>query len=261
MTVKLKFLCVISAISFLASLACFAGYAAELNGERVGDEDTPTVSVDPAPDVPVDPGYTDPVYSEPTYVDPVVSDPGYVEPDPGMSSDIGGDDPMVSVPGTDIGGTSEPIDIAEPSLSTDVDNSQVDIDGTTTSVSSDYTDYNQYNSYYQNPYNAVYDDNYVYVPSYTEPTESLVNNSSKIINRDELTADDWKRIMLDLNDGNVSGGNGNLTFNFIKENDEQGESSVEWMLYLGATLIFVSVAIVVFVVLTSSKKFRTRAVA
>ena len=43
------------------------------------------------------------------------------------------------------------------------------------------------------------------------------------------------------------------TFNFIKNNDQEGDSSVEWMLYVGVVLILMSVLTISFVVITTNK--------
>lgn len=67
-----------------------------------------------------------------------------------------------------------------------------------------------------------------------------------------MTNDDWHKIMLDLSDGNVKEGN-TKTFNFIKNNDQEGDSSVEWMLYVGVVLILMSVLTISFVVITTNK--------
>ena len=69
---------------------------------------------------------------------------------------------------------------------------------------------------------------------------------------DELTKDDWNKIMLALSDGDVAQSD-TQTFNFIKNNVEEGDTSVDWMLYLGIVLIFMAVLTVAFVVITTNK--------
>ena len=122
----------------------------------------------------------------------------------------------------------------------------------TTSYYTNYT--SQYNQYVTNTYQAQYDDNYYYVPSYTAPEESLIEvDSAQEVDTDELTQEDWHNIMLDLSDGNNVKESDTKTFNFIKENTEEGDTSVEWMLYLGIVLILMAVLTVIFVVITTNK--------
>lgn len=255
MTLKLKILCALSALSFLASTACLSAYAAEMIDRPSGEDEIPTVSYDdtPAVDPMPDPDPTpNPAVPDPgeSYVSDAPVDPGYdssaAEPDYGDSGVTSGDDTTVS--------SVTPSDL--------IDDSNYPQEDTTASTSSDYNDYNQYNNAYVDPYNVstIYDDNYVYVPSYTEPEESLIDNSSKQINTDELTADDWKKIMLDLEDGNISN-DGTKTFNFIKNSEESGDTSIGWMLYLGIALILMSIFLIIFVIISSSKAARTSAAA
>lgn len=238
MTVKLRILSVVSALTFLASAACFTAYAAELLENRTRDEDpvVPAVS-----DVPVDPI----VSYEPS---PDVS----YEPEPDVSYEP---EPDVSYePSPDVSQDDESTysytysELITESNYPQVTSSQVESYYGTVS---DYNDYNQNNNYV-NPYSTVYDDNYVYVPSYTEPENNLVNNGSKIIDTDELTKDDWAKIVLDLEKGNVSG-DGTQTFNFIKDNDTKEDTSIAWMLYFGIGLIIVAVFTVMYVIISTSK--------
>ena len=91
----------------------------------------------------------------------------------------------------------------------------------------------------------------LYVPTYTEPAESLIEVESEAIDTDELTADDWKSIMLDLEQGNIS--DGTKTFNFIKNNeDTDSDNSLMWMLYLGTGLITIAIFLVIFVVISTT---------
>lgn len=251
MTIKLKVLCVVSALSFLASTACFSAYAAELLDRRSGDEE-PYVSTEPTPEPPVQP---DPIVSyEP---DPIVS----YEPDPIVSYEP---DPVVSTPESTIEPGSEGDDPNEPGensseitysdLITESNFPQGGVSGESQNTVSNYNDYNQNNNYV-NPYSTVYDDNYVYVPSYTEPEQDLIDTSSKVINTDELTKDDWAKIMLDLEKGNVTD-DGTKTFNFIKENDEVADTSIAWMLYLGMGLILLSIFTVIYVIISTNVTIR-----
>ncbi len=246
MTVKLRILSVVSAFTFLASAACFTAYAAELLENRTGDEepvvpavsDVPVdsvVSYDPVPDVSYEP--VPDVSYEPV---PDASD----EPNPDVSNE----------PSPDVSQGEESTysytysDLIDESNYPQVTSSDVESYYGTVS---DYNDYNQNNNYV-NPYSTVYDDNYVYVPSYTEPENNLVNNSSKVIDTDELTEDDWAKIVLDLEKGNVSG-DGTQTFNFIKDNDTKEDTSIAWMLYFGIGLIIVAVFTVMYVIVSTSK--------
>ena len=125
--------------------------------------------------------------------------------------------------------------------------------GTTTST---YVDNSyQYNQYIYNTTQAQYDDNYIYVPQYEEPTESLVQTESKSIDTDELSQSDWKAIMLDLSNGSRDGSNGDAkTFSFIKDNETEGDSDMMWMVYLGTALILASIFLVIFVIVSSTKE-------
>ena len=58
--------------------------------------------------------------------------------------------------------------------------------------------------------------------------------------------------MLALSDSNDTE-KATQTFNFIKNNTEEGDTSVDWMLYLGIVLIFMAMLTVVFVVITTNK--------
>lgn len=255
MSVKLRILSILSALCFLGSIACFSGYASEVIDRASKDEkqaDDPGYVdpgydpgyVDPSPGYdpgnvdsvqPYDPGYVDPsaggeVSVDPGYVDPSPGgetsvDPGYVDPSAGgeTSVDPGNDDPTQSY-------TPSPSDLISEGNYPQPDPSSGGYDNNES----------QYNQYIANTNNAQYDDNYLYVPSYTAPAESLIETSSKVIDTDELTADDWASIMLDLDNGSVSN-DGTKTFNFIKNNEDEGDTSIEWMLYLGVALILLSV--------------------
>ena len=258
MTAKMKILCAVSALCVLGSIACFSGYAAEMLPKPSGEEYT-----EPADPGYTDPGYTDPGYTDPGYTDPGYTDPGYTNPgntDPG-NTDPGYTDPGNTDPGnTDPGYTEPDPSYSDPGYeepqSTDQEYtpaySEVISEGnypqpdTTTS----YVDYtSQYIAY---TYEAEYDDDYYYVPTYTEPAESLIEVESEAIDTDELTADDWKSIMLDLEQGNIS--DGTKTFNFIKNNeDTDSDNSLMWMLYLGTGLITIAIFLVIFVVISTKK--------
>lgn len=258
MSIKLRILCVISALCFLGSVACFSGYAAEFFDRPSGDED-----------VPADPGYVEP---EPVYPDPepVVPNPEPVDPDPGNVSvdPIYSDPGTVSVdpvdpgnedPGSVVSHESDPGTVSvdpgneDPTSSNSVTVSDLISDGNYPQDNSSSIDYtSEYNQYIENTNQAKYDDNYLYIPSYTAPTEKLIETSSKIVDTDELTAEDWARIMLDLDDGNISN-DGSKTFSFIKDNEEEGDTSIEWMLYLGVALIVLSIFTVIFVIISTSK--------
>ncbi|MBQ3969184.1 MAG: hypothetical protein II685_01715 [Clostridia bacterium] len=274
MSSKIKILCVISSLCFLGSIACFSGYAAELFDKPSGEDYALTQPA--AESAYTDPGYTEqPAYTEPTvsYYEPESPVSAYTEP---VQEPVVSYEPEYTDPGTTAsyeqtysdsgyGYESTP---AYSGVVSDVVGDQsyaqptYDYSSTTYNTYSAYNPYNtystyidytsQYNQYVANTYQAQYDDNYYYVPSYTAPQESLIDIESKEVDTDELTQDDWARIMLDLSDGNVSD-NGANTFNFIKENEEKGDTSVSWMLYLGASLIAVAVFIVIFVVITTNK--------
>ena len=222
MSVKTRILCAVSALCFLGSVACFSGYAAELLNKPSGDEYTE----------PADPGYTDPGNTDPGNTDPGVTDPGTTEPDTSYS------DPGYEDPGTTSEYTESYGEVVSEGNYTQPD------------VQQPYVDYaSQYIAY---TYEAQYDDNYYYVPTYTEPTESLIEVESEVMDTDELTSDDWKSIMLDLEQGNMA--DGTKTFNFIKNNKETEEDySLMWMLYLGMGLIIAAVFIILFVVISSNK--------
>lgn len=273
MTIKLRVLCVISAICFLASTACLTGYATEMLDRYTGD-DEPIVDIEPAPDptpdpVPVPDPTPDPVpdptpdpvpdptpdpgYSEviPSTVEPPVdsevinSDPNYIVSDP-TNSDV-----VTSVPSEDVSGGEDVSQLTPSDLISDGNFPQEDTSSVI--VVDPYVDYAS--QYIANTQSAWYDDNYVYVPTYTAPAQDLVDTTSKEIDTDELTKDDWATIMLDLQEGNI-GGDGTNTFNFIKNNESQGDTSIAWMLYVGVALILVSIFLVIFVVLSTKKATR-----
>lgn len=248
MSVKLRILCIVAALCVLGSIACFSGYAVEVLAQPSGDEEYADPGVtDP---VVVDPGVTDPVITDPVipdpvvpdnstvYVDPVYSDPGYYEEsnyDPGYteSSYYESETPSEDYPAT------------YSDLISEGNYPQADV--------SSYIDYTS--QYIANTYSATYDDNYYYVPSYTEPAQSLIAASEEEIDTDELSADDWKSIMLDLEAGNIT--DGTKTFNFIKNNEEEGDTSIAWMLYLGMGLIMLAVFIVIYVIISTKKANRS----
>lgn len=240
MSIKLRVLCIAAALCFLGSIACFSGYASEVLAQPSGDEEyvEPTVPEPTVPEPvnpePVDPAPVDPepVDPEPVVSDPVYSEPGYEDPSNTESS------------------FEEPYD---PSSEYMPEYSEVTSDGnySQTDVSS-YIDYaSQYIAY---TYSATYDDNYYYVPSYTEPTQSLIDISSKEVDTDELSSDDWKNIILDLEQGNIT--DGTKTFNFIKNNETEGDTSIDWMLYLGMGLIVLAIIIVIYVIISTQKANR-----
>lgn len=266
MKLKLKLLCAASALCFLGSVACFSAFAAEQIQLPSGDEEytAPAVTEQPVavePTVPVEPAapvittepdptttYTpDPGYTESYTVEqPVATDPGYT--DPGTSAQTVTDQ-TYSATYTDVisdGNFPEAATYSVP---------------TTDYYSSYQTNYNydyaanaqQYNQYVYNTTQAQYDDNYIYVPEYEAPTESLIETSSKEVDTDELTKDDWKSIMLDISDGNLND-DGAQTFSFIKDNEEEGDSDMMWMVYLGTALVIVSILMVIFVFVTMSKE-------
>lgn len=246
MKLKHKIISVISAVCFLASLACYSAYAAELLSAPSKDEDTGYTEQP-------DPGYTEPVTPDPGYTDPVTPDPGYTEepvysadPEPTYSDYTGYDDPSEYYPDDgDYSATYSDVisdgNFPQPDVYTPVYSAPTYVDNT-----------QQYNQYLANQYQAQYDDNYIYVPEYEEPTESLVSTSSKVIDTDELTKEDWGSIMLDLSNGNLDT-TGAQTFNFIKENEEQGDTNMMWLVYLGTSLILASVLLIIFVIVTTSK--------
>ncbi len=257
MSVKTRILCAVSALCFLGSVACFSGYAAELLNKPSGDEYT-----EPADPGYTDPGNTDPGYTDPGYTDPGYTDPGYTDPgntDPGYT-DPGNTDPGNTDPGVTDPGTTEPDTsysdpgYEDPGTTSEYTESYGEVvsegNYTQPDVQQPYVDYaSQYIAY---TYEAQYDDNYYYVPTYTEPTESLIEVESEVMDTDELTSDDWKSIMLDLEQGNMA--DGTKTFNFIKNNKETEEDySLMWMLYLGMGLIIAAVFIILFVVISSNK--------
>lgn len=260
MTLKLRVVAMLSALCFLGSTACFAAAAADALYSPSGDEEQPAaeepVYVDPTPEPTYEP---EPVVSyEP---EPVVSyepEPEVPE-DPGYTESVPEYQPVTSVP-EDEPVDSEPIysgtyseligenNFPQPLESTV---SQQPDYGTTTSVYTDNTV--QYNQYIYNTNQQQYDDDYIYIPEYEAPAESLVNTSSKTIDTDELTKDDWRSIMLDLSRGDIDE-SGAKTFNFIKENDEEGDSNMMWMVYAGVALILASIVMILFVIVSASKE-------
>ncbi len=251
MKIRLRIISVIAALCFLGSVACFSAVAAEMLNQPSGDEEP--IYTEPADPVNPEPVTPDPVTPEPTDPEPYVPDYGestYTE-DPSYGGDAseyvdpGYDDPNNYDPNeTDYnsaydsliseGNFPQPTDPV-PAASTYVDNTQ------------------QYNQYIANQYNAQYDDNYIYVPEYEEPTTSLIATASKTIDTDELTGDDWDSIILDLSNGNLDNTGGTQTFSFIKDNEDEGDTNMMWLVYLGSGLIIASVLLVIFVIVSTLK--------
>ncbi|MBQ2604659.1 MAG: hypothetical protein VZR27_02805 [Acutalibacteraceae bacterium] len=246
MSLKMRLLCVFSALCFLGSIACFSGVAAENLYRISGDED---IVVDPG--VQPDPVVPDPVVPDPAAPDPVAPDPDpiYVDPTPDPVVSDYTDYPNTPVYDTDNGGYNQPVD---PGVNSYNDYNSYYYEYPVESYNA-YIDYTS--QYIENTYNAYYDDNYYYVPEYTAPTENLIDASSKVIDTDELSADDWNTIMLSLENGKVSD-DGTKTFNFIKNNEQTGDTSITWMLYLGCTLIVSAVFVIIFVIISTKKAKR-----
>lgn len=246
MPIKLRILCIISAVCFLASTACLTGYAVEMMDRYSGEDDVP---VEPVPDV----SYTEPIPEPEPNPEPIPEpnpEPSYIEPEPvdpnpEPTSSYSESEYIPSDPGyTDSSEViNNPSQVTPGDLISEGNYPQA-------GTSSTYIDYTS--QYIANTYSAVYDDNYVYIPSYTEPEQSMINTSSKHIDTDELTSDDWATIMLNLEEGNISD-DGTKTFNFIKQNEEQGDTSISWMLYLGVGLILLSVFLIIFVIISTKK--------
>ena len=244
---RLRIISVIAALCFLGSVACFSAVAAEMLAEPSGDEEPIyTDPVEPVTPEPVDPGpvtpepvepepyvpeYTESTYTEDptTYEDPTDYEDPTISYDPNEPDYNSAYESLISE-----GNFPQPNEYVAPVSSTYVDNTQ------------------QYNQYIENQYNAQYDDNYIYVPEYEEPTTSLVATASKIIDTDELTGDDWDSIILDLSNGNLDAG-GTQTFSFIKDNDAEGDTDMMWLVYLGAGLIVAAVLLVIFVIVSTIK--------
>ena len=253
MTAKLKILCTVSALCLLCSIVFFSGFVTEVVPKASGEEYTePTDPGNTDPGSYTDPGYTDPgSYTDPGYTDPGSNaDPGYT--DPGSNTDPGYTEPVYSAPDQSYTQSSyeEPQSTVQeytPAYSEVISEGNYPQRDTTRR----YVDYtSQYIAY---TYEAQYDDNYYYVPTYTEPTESLIEVESDTIDTDELTSDDWKSIMLDLEQGGIT--DGTKTFNFIKNNAENdgSDNSLMWMLYLGMGLITIAIFIIIYVVISTKK--------
>ncbi len=247
----------ISALCFLGSLACYSAFAAEMMQKSSGDEEQPAaadpVPADPEPVAPEpvtpDPGYVDPVEPEPEPTEPEPADPGYTEstvyePDPVES---GGETQDPETGSYTEQGSDSPF-ASYPEYTSDVNSLTTD---TTTSTYVDNTE--QYNQYIANTNQAQYDDNYIYVPEYEEPAQPLINTTSKIIDTDELTNDDWQSIMLSLSNGDLTENDGTQTFAFIKDNEEEGDTNMMWMVYLGTALIIASILMIIYVVVSTTK--------
>lgn len=269
MTLKLRVITMLSALCFLGSTACFAAAAADALYSPSGDEEQPvaeepvytdptptpapepeptyepepvvsyepepTVSYEPEPNVPEDPGYTESVPE----VQPAESVPEYNPAEPTDS------EPIYSGTYSDLIGENNFPQPLESTVSAAPDY------GTTTSFYVDNTE--QYNQYIYNTNQQQFDDDYIYIPQYEAPAESLVNTSSKVIDTDELTKDDWRSIMLDLSHGDMDD-SGAKTFNFIKENNEEGDTNMMWMVYTGVVLILASIVMILFVIVSASKE-------
>ncbi len=258
MKLHIKIISALSAICLLGSIACFSAVAADVLGRPSGDDEyteqqpaADPVPFDPGTVEPVtpDPGYTepteDPVYSEPTY------DPGYTEstapdPKPGYEEEDGEGGETAS--GSTYSATYSDV-ISEGNFPQPGSTVESSAEIASTPV---VDNTQQYNQYIYNNNMAQYDDNYIYVPEYTEPTESLISTTSKVIDTDELTKSDWDSIMLDLSNGNLDS-TGAQTFAFIKDNEEEGDTNMMWLVYLGTALIIAAVMMVIFVIVTTTK--------
>ncbi len=232
-----KILSALSAAMLLGGSLCLIGYAdEEFQPDNYNDDTT---------------------YSEPVTVQ---SETTYSEPDYNYTSSAYYDESTV-VSEAEEYAESEWVEDYESEFDDDVSSSTTaselleSIYSSEAATSSSYSDYTEYGSYV-NPYSSTYDDDYVYVTSETIAEDAeLIDNSSKALDTDELTEDDWAAIMLALEDGSEST-DGTGTFNFIKENEEEQDQTVDWMLYVGVALIIAAVFVVAFVVISTSKAMK-----
>ncbi len=260
MSISNKIISVISAICLLGGAACFSVFAAEPLFPSA-DEDTVTAAEEPAapavepaapePAAPIeDPQPADdPIAAEPQPADPTVQpDPGYTDPQPAYEPD-----PDAGTQPSDGGGDTS----YSPTYSDVISDGNFPQPTYTPEVYSQPSAYvdntQQYNQYLYNTTQAQYDDNYIYVPEYQEPTESLISTPSKSIDTDELTNADWNSIILDLSNGAANTEGGTQTFNFIKDNEEEGDTDMMWLVYVGTVLILLSILLIIFVVVSTSK--------
>ena len=260
MSIKHRIISIISAVCLLGSAACFSVFAAD-SLTPSGDEETAPAAVEPtAPAVTenpvVEPAAPEPEpvqepiqepAADPTVVDPQPTDPGYT------------DDPTTYAPEYTENPTQQ--DNGETTYSptySDVITEENYPQPTYTPPESYYTQpyvdtTQQYNQYLYNTTQAEYDDNYIYMPQYEEPTESLISTPPKPINTDELTSADWRSIVLDLSNGTAAAEGGTQSFDFIKDNEEEGDTDMMWLVYLGTVLIIASILLIVYVIVSTSK--------
>lgn len=247
-----KILCVIAALCIICSAACFSAYAAEMLYHPSSDEED-TAPADP---VPADPGYTDPAPYDPGYTESVWEDPGYTDPvvseEPVVPTDPAepdyGEEPQEPDP-------SEGGESYSPTYSDLISEGNFPQPSVSSAAPATVADNAaQYNQYIINNNNAQYDDNYIYTPEYEEPVESLISIEGRTVDTDELTGDDWESIMLGLSEDEIKNVPVDAqTFNFIKDNKEEGDVDMMWIVYLGAGLITAAVLIIIFVIVSTSK--------
>lgn len=227
MNKKLKLISAISIMLMFSSALGITAYADEItaDGDNYGD------------------------YSS-SYVEP--------EPEPGIS-DIGGEDT------SDIGG-----DTSSSYIEVDPDNNVVPDDSSnyndfspsyddysSSSVSDYYSDYNNESSY--NDYYSAYSDSNSYSSSYAEggqtyvessntnPTAALYDVKEKIDSK-ELNSNDWNDIANSLK--NASESDDSDDFSFIQKNTSSGDNG-NWMLFAGIGCLVLSIAGIVYVVVST----------
>ncbi|MBQ1388800.1 MAG: hypothetical protein IIY78_04145 [Clostridia bacterium] len=265
MSIRNRIISVISAICLLGSAACFSVFAADTMNPS-GDEEiapapaAPVVEEPAAPvvEVPATPAVTDPVITEPTYPveepqqtyePPVETQPTEPAPtvDPGYTQEptAQGGDTQATDPGTAAGSYTY------SDLINDTNYPQPTYNPPATPYADTTTE--QYNQYLYYSTQAQYDDNYIYVPEYQEPTESMISTSSKTIDTDELTNSDWNSIILDLSNGAANTAGGTQTFDFIKDNEEEGDTDMSWLVYVGSILLIAAFLLITYVIVSTSK--------
>ncbi len=210
------------------------------------------------------------VYSLSAYAVGEGDDSGYEDDSSYVES---GEDDIVSAPSDDVSS-----DAGNDDYSSSYDDGYPDVDDYSSdndynySYDSSYDDYNYDYNYDYNDSHDDYNDSYDYndynnygyssyvgggqtyvVPDSTAPSAALYDIRDGI-DSNELNSSDWSDIAAILKNAN-SADDGGDDFSFIKNNNSSSDNG-DWMLYIGIACIVLSIAGIVYVVLSYVKNRR-----
>ena len=218
-----------SVVALLLSALClsvgsFSVFAVDLDGDGYDDETGQIIATDAPvytePIIDTTPIVTEPIDTTPVYTDPVVTDPIYTEPTTF--------DPYYTLPSSEI-----------PTYSGVVD------------YTSGYEDY----TYQQEPTEKYIGGGQTYVEPLSTAPPAPLYNSREDIDDSELSDKDWKSIAakFSISDDSNNGDSGSDDFSFIKNNDSKNDNG-EWMLIVGIVCIVLSLAGIVYLIVSAVKR-------